>query len=129
MILNTNFHLVVLAWLLTTPAAAQTFTTPSGLPTEVAEVILDDATGFARFRFLAPTLGQEGATIADITDDFQWICENLALPSLTAQNQTSSQIIISIADRDVAFGVTDPDATQYFTGFTTDGQTCTEELF
>jgi hypothetical protein len=124
-----SFAVFVTLPLIAVAAHAQSFTTPSGLSTQVAEVVLEDDTGFARFRFIAETLGGEGATAEDTAADFQWICETFAVPALTAQNWTPQQIIVSIADRDVPFGTMDPDATQYFAGFTTDGTTCTEELF
>lgn len=126
---RSGLALAPLIFALASPAHAQSFTTPSGLPAEVAEVVLEDDTRFARFRFIAETLGQEGATAADTADDFKWICESFAVPALTAQDWAADQIIISIADRDVPFGTMDAEATQYFAGFTTDGTTCTEELF
>ncbi len=110
-------------------AHAQSFTAPSGLSVEVAEVVLEDATGFARFRFVAAALGAQGATAADTQFDFQWICETFAVPALAAQGWTAEQIIVSISDRPLAFGTSDPEVTQYFAGFTTDGAACTEELF
>lgn len=112
-----------------TTAQAQSLTAPSGLTIEVGEVRLEEDTGFARFRFIAETLGQTGAEFADVQPDFQWLCETLAVPALAANDFTPDQVIISLGDRLVPFGSSDPDATQYIAGFTTDGESCTEELF
>ncbi len=112
---------------LAAPVAAQSFEAPSGLIAEVAEVVIEDAADLARFRFVAPTLGQ--GAFEDAAADATWMCEALAVPSLTAQAQAPGQIIIALADRDVPFGTSDPDATQFFFAFATDGETCTEELY
>lgn len=108
---------------------AQGLTAPSGLEVEGVDYLFDAEAGFARFRLVAPTLGGEGAGIADVSDDFRWFCETFAVAALNTNGVTPDQIVISIADRTVPFGVSDPEATQYFTGFSTDGITCTEELF
>lgn len=109
--------------------AAQDFTAPSGLTLSVAEVLLEEETRFARFRFVAPTLGQDGAAFDDVHGDLVWMCETFAVPALTQSDWDAAQIVVSVADRDVPFGTMDADAVQYFAGFSTDGATCTEELF
>ena len=121
--------LFALLAILPAAAMAQEFTAPSGLVIEVAEVVLEDETRFARFRFVAPALGGDGAGFADVAGDFVWICETFAIPALASSDWDAAQIVVSMADRDVPFGQTDPDAVQYFTGFSVADATCTEELF
>ncbi len=109
------------------PAAAQDFTTPSGLGVSIAEVMADDGT--VRLRLLAPHLGQAGAAYDDISRDFVWICETQVIPALAENGLAPRNIVISIADRPVPFGETDPGAVQFFEGFTVSGDTCVWELY
>jgi hypothetical protein len=113
----------------TLPALAQDVAAPSGVPMSFVEVLLEPDTGFARFRFLAPGLGTPGRELAAISGDFVWLCERLALPALKQAAWEAGQVVISISDRDVPFGQTDPDAVQYFDGFSISGDTCLWEPF
>jgi hypothetical protein len=110
-------------------ASAQDMPVPSGVPIRFVEVLLEPETGFARFRFLAPNLGTAGAERDVVSGDFAWLCERIALPALQDAGWSPQQIVISIADRDVPFGQTDPDAIQYFDGFSVSGDTCQWEPF
>lgn len=112
-------------------AQAQSVTTPSGQTVTLYDLRIEPDTGYARFRFLAPAIapGDTALTYADVSDDFQWLCESFALPELQAQGWVAAQIVITLSDRAVAQGSTDPDATQFFEGFSTDGATCIWEQF
>lgn len=49
--------------------------------------------------------------------DIVWLCENWVLPRIASPAPRPSQIIISIADRNVPFGTPDPKALQLFEAF------------
>ncbi|WP_347266763.1 DUF6497 family protein [Paracoccus sp. (in: a-proteobacteria)] len=49
--------------------------------------------------------------------DIVWLCENWVLPRIASPAPRPSQIIISIADRPLAFGTQDPAALQLFEAF------------
>lgn len=76
--------------------------------------------GTARFRFLAtPPLD-----FAAVEGDFDWLCAQIAVPVLLRAGQNPAQVVISIADREVAFGDTDADAVQFFELYDFDGAAC-----
>ena len=52
-----------------------------------------------------------------VHDDIVWLCENWALPRIAALTARPSQIIISLADREMPFGTFDPEAVQIFEAF------------
>lgn len=105
---------------------------PSGQVVTLVET-LDHAAGpdgpALRFRFLAPAIARNGGTIpAEVAqDDMLALCEGYALPRLT--EPLPSQIIISLSDRPVPFGETDPDATQFFDSFRPENGRCIPEAF
>jgi hypothetical protein len=84
-----------------------------------------------RFRFLAPGIARDaGAVTADMAfDDMQALCETFALPRMAKPGPAPGQIIISLSDRPVVFGVQDPDATQFFEAFRPEGDQCIWEGF
>jgi len=49
--------------------------------------------------------------------DIVWLCENWVLPRIASPAPRPSQIVISLADREVAFGALDPEAVQVFEAF------------
>jgi len=116
---------------LAAPAVAQEFSAPSGLRLYLSGVVLEPAAGIARFRFVAPGIDPAGDAVPyeAVAGDFSWLCERLALPALRSNAQELGQIIISMADRAVVFGATDPDATQFFESYAVDGETCVWEAF
>ncbi|MCV2866494.1 DUF6497 family protein [Albidovulum sediminicola] len=81
-----------------------------------------------RFRFVSAALADRPAgddTLADMT----WLCETFALPRIASTGPRPEQVIITLADRPVEFGSSDPEAIQYFEAFRPEGQTCTWEAF
>lgn len=52
-----------------------------------------------------------------LRDDMVWLCENWALPRVTASQPRPGQIVISLSNKEVAFGTYDPDALQLFEAF------------
>jgi hypothetical protein len=85
--------------------------------------------GLARFRLVVPGLGEEGAAYEDVAGDFAWLCESLALPALDANGWAPTEVVISLSDREVPFGETDPEAVQFFEGFRVADGTCIAQAF
>ena len=84
-----------------------------------------------RFRFIAPAIAENGGTVDFDTaaGDMLWLCQSYALPRIAATGPRPAQIVISLADRALAFGQPAPEATQFFTAYSfADGQ-CVEEPF
>lgn len=84
-----------------------------------------------RFRFLAPAIARQGGTVGSDAagDDFQHLCENVALPAMAARGVQAPLILLSMADREVEFGMGDPEATQFIEAFRVEGTTCVREIF
>ncbi|MGC1494477.1 MAG: DUF6497 family protein [Sulfitobacter sp.] len=119
-------HLILALSLAATPTLA--VTVPSEQPIDLQEVLVDDVNGdtWLRFRFVAPEINREGGSIdydAAAADMF-FLCTDVALPYMAAYALEGQVIVVSLADRVTEFGVPDPDATQFFEAFRTDGDTC-----
>lgn len=84
-----------------------------------------------RFRFLDPALADETDNLDffGAEDDMRFLCETYALERIASTGPQPAQIVISIADRAVAFGEVDPDATQLFEAYSRDGTACIWEGF
>lgn len=109
------------------PAAAEPITTPSGLEVTLFDVVLEPDAGLARFRFVAAALSD--LAFDAVQDDFPWLCANVALPALAANARTVAQVIVSVSDRELPLGATDPDTVQYFEGFRIDDTACLWEPY
>jgi hypothetical protein len=121
-------RLAIIAMLVAAPAAAQTIVTPSGQSVTLFDVVIEPDTNLARFRFLAPQIG-DGTGFDAVQEDFPWLCANVALPALAANDWTPGQVIVSLSDRELALGASDPDAVQFFEGFRIEGDTCIWEAY
>jgi hypothetical protein len=118
---------LLLALLAAAPAAAQEITTPSGETVTLFDVVLEPDAALARFRFHAP--GISARQFEDVQADFPWLCANLALPALAANDQGVAQVVISMSDRELPLGATDPEAVQYFEGFRIEDAACIWEAY
>ena len=84
-----------------------------------------------RFRFVAPAIAKDGGSVsyeaseADLLD----LCQSFVIGKLAEKGMAAPLVLVSIADRAVEFGVSDPEATQYFEAFLIDGSTCSREIF
>lgn len=112
-------------------AEAEEIVTPSGMAVTWLETV-HGAPGpeglTARFRFLAPAIAGDVA-FETAAEDMHWLCETFALPRLSAIGPQPSQVVISLADRDLPFGQTDPEAVQYFEAYRPAGDVCEWEMF
>lgn len=107
---------------------------PSGQSAELFEVLVDQVgeEAWLRFRFLAPDIvrDQDGLTFDAAQADFEFLCNQVALPYLGEFDLAADVIVLSLLDRPVAFGEVDPDATQLFEAFRLrDGQCAWEGLW
>jgi hypothetical protein len=116
-----------------TASAQQALVVPSGQEITLGEVLIDDSQGdtWVRFRFVAPSIGTDKADTAQAAAalDMDYLCEYLALPYLAEYALTATRVVISLSDREVPFGVTNPDATQYFEAYRPENTTCIWEAF
>ena len=117
------------------PAHAQeAVTTLSGQTVTLAEVVWDAAGPeglVARFRFVVPGIGAGGAVDAEAAlADMAELCTSYALPRvLSGTGPLPVQIILSMSERDVAFGDASPDTVQYFEVFDITEGTCEADVF
>lgn len=107
---------------------------PSGLKVDLNEVLVDQVgeQTWLRFRFIAPEIDRSNPNAVSfdaMEADFQVICRALALPYAAKYDLPADVIVISVADRVVKFGTTDPDATQYFEQFRAENGDCIWEAF
>lgn len=125
---------LIALFLMTAPALAEAVAVPSGQPIEFIEVI-KDAKGPAgetlRFRFVAPQISRDGGTVSieDSLADIGALCAEFVLPMVKKTAESPDQVIISLADRRVDFGVATPDATQIFEAYSVNDTHCIWEGF
>ncbi len=104
-------------------------TVPSGQEITLSEVLLDEAPGelWARFRFVAPAIraGGQGESAGDIDH----LCTALARPYLSHHGLAPARVVISLASREVPFGSSAGDVTQFFETYRLEGETCVWEGF
>lgn len=103
------------------PISAAAQDVPSGQAVTLDEVLVDavGAEAWLRFRFLAPQIARDGGDVSfdAARDDLLHLCDTVALPYLSAYELSGDVIVISLMDRTVPFGTSDPEATQFFEAF------------
>lgn len=107
---------------------------PSGQTVTYVDTISDAAgpSGLTvRFRFLAPAIARDGGTITPeaAQADMLALCRTYALPRIASTGPQPQQIVISLSDRPVEFGIPDEVATQFFDAFGIEDGDCILELF
>ena len=116
------------ALLAAVPAVAQEMSVPSGQTVTLQEVLLDDAPGelWVRFRFLAPEIARDGGSVVSdaASADMEYLCQDLAVPYLADHDIEPARVVISLADRPVEFGASDPEATQFFEAYRLEDARC-----
>lgn len=97
---------------------------PSGLSVSLMETRYDEmgAETWLRFRFLAPAVGS--VSFADVEADMAHLCETTAVPYVSDNGVSADRVVISLSDRPLAFGTTDPEATQFFETFRVEQGRC-----
>ncbi|WP_457645547.1 DUF6497 family protein [Profundibacter sp.] len=115
------------------PLLAGTIDVPSGQPVTFQDVIWEaegDENTY-RFRYIAPEIARDGGSVdfEQAEGDLRYLCEHSALPALKRKERPVARIVITLSDRPVAFGETDPQATQFFDSYTPQGNSCIWEGF
>ncbi|MEL6571555.1 MAG: DUF6497 family protein [Pseudomonadota bacterium] len=111
-----------------TPSLAQDVSVPSGLDMSLFDVILEEDDQTARFRFLVPAVGGD-VTFADVIPDFEYLCNELAIPGLAANGWAATDIVISMSEAEIPFGTVTSEVTQFFQPFRVENDTCIWEDF
>lgn len=119
--------------LMAVPAVAQEFIpVPSGMEVTWVDTV-HDANGpmglTARFRFLAPQIGQGAVPFETASADMQALCDTWALPRISVTGPQPQQIVIVLMDRLVEFGMADEEATQFFEAYSLQDGACIWEAF
>jgi Family of unknown function (DUF6497) len=106
---------------------------PSGQPVTLQDVVWSIAPFQPirlRFRFVAPEI-RVGGTVdfAAAAEDMMALCRGFARATMATEGRITDEIIISMAEKPVAFGETLPDVVQFFEAFKIEGDTCTREIY
>lgn len=104
---------------------------PSGLDAGLHEGFIEvqpDGARWARFRYVVPALA-DGAGFDRVAQDFVALCEGQALPMLSEAGEEVAQIIVSLMDKPIEFGHSDPGSVQYFETFAIREGRCIWEEF
>lgn len=107
----------------------QAIAVPSGQQITLTEQFLEPQENgemWFRMRFLAPQIGTEDdqMTYEKSEADFLYLCQSVALKQLDEAGKSAQAIIITLMDRPVDFGASDPQATQFFEAFRPENATC-----
>lgn len=120
--------LSIVAWPWGQAVAENLLPVPSGQPVELRNVLLDTNPGelWVRFRFVAPKIG---STVGRITYDIAVVdmahlCEVLAVPYVAQHDLEPARVVISFSDRPIDFGVSSPEATQFFEAYRLEQSRC-----
>ncbi len=107
---------------------AEVLTLPSGLTATPYEVRTGNGLTY-RYRFVAPGFTAEGQGLGLLMADLEYLCNEYALAHLANLGPVPERVIISLADRESAFGAIDPEVTQVFEAYRVEGGACNWEMF
>ena len=84
-----------------------------------------------RFRFLAPEIARDLGQVRfeDVAPEIDRLCQTLIIEYVDEFDLAPDKVAISLSDRPVPFGETDPDATQFFELYSLQDGTCIWEAF
>jgi hypothetical protein len=116
----------------TAPAEAQGV--PSGQSVLLWQVLWERVEGDgtqAVLRFIAPAIARDGGTVGfDAAQaDMDWLCETHGLPVAALPNARSDAIVVTLMDRPIPRGRTDPAATQFFSTYRVQADSCVASDF
>lgn len=102
---------------------------PSGQALVLWEVVWERVEGAgtqAVLRFIAPAIAREGGTVdaEAALADMDWLCRTHGVPLAALPAARSDAVVVTLMDRPVPRGATDPDATQYFGAYGIEGGDC-----
>ncbi len=104
---------------------------PSGMEAELLEGFVEvqpDGERWARFRYIMPALSG-GAGYDSVQQDFAVLCDAAALPMLDAAAEEVSLVVVSLMDKPLEFGQSDPETIQFFEVFTIRDDRCIWEEY
>lgn len=104
---------------------------PSGQAVTLLDVVLNapgPAGTAARFRFLAPGIGDGTVDFDTAAADMLALCQTYAMPRATGSVPPPQQIIISLSAAPVDFGAP-TEVVQFFEAYRIEGETCIWEVF
>lgn len=113
------------------PALRAEVILPSGLVATLLEGFVEiqpDDARWARFRYVMPDLAQ-GVDYDAVQMDFVTLCDSAALPMLRDAGEEVARVVVSLMDRPVEFGASDPQAVQFFETFSVQDNRCIWEEF
>ncbi len=127
-------HLTAATFLAASLAQAEPIDVPSGQEILFVDTIQNQpgASGLTyRFRFLAPQIARETGSVDfdAAAGDMDYLCNSFAVARLPLGGPRPSQIIISLSDRPVEFGIPTPEATQFFEAYRVEDGLCIWEGF
>ncbi|SIS77228.1 hypothetical protein SAMN05421759_103151 [Roseivivax lentus] len=105
---------------------------PSGLVADFQELRIETREGqgaLARFRFVAQNLGETAPDLDVLSADMDFLCDQVALPSIPVEYPDPGQIVISIGAAPTEFGVSRPDILQVFESYRIEEDRCMWEAF
>lgn len=113
------------------PLTAQSVSVPSGTEMRLFEVIFDEQPEVARFRFVTAAISpaNEALQFEDVIGDLEYLCADVVLPALSESDRQTDAIVISLSEREIAFGEVAPDVVQFFQPFRISENACIWEEF
>ncbi len=98
-------------------AQAQDVFVPSGIEVSFHDAHVEEQTDgetWLTLRLVSPQIGRDDGKVGyeDVADDLDSLCDSHGLPAAAAAG-TVDQVLITLMDRIVERGVTDPDATMF----------------
>lgn len=81
-----------------------------------------------RYRFVAPAIAG-GVDFEAAAGDMAHLCTEIALPEAASEGLSPHRIVVSLSEKEIAFGTTDADVTQFFEVFSVQEGACQVELF
>ncbi len=112
--------------------AEETPAVPSGYHLYLQQSFFEtrtDQSRVLRLRYVMPAIAEVPLGYGAVEADFPYLCASVAVPVLSANDETVVQVIISLADQETPFGEPAPEATQYFEAFRVENGACIWEGF
>lgn len=122
-------RLSIAAFLALGASAAAAEELPSGQALVLWEIVWERVQGAgtqAVLRFIAPGVARDGGAVdaEGAMLDMDWLCRTHGVPIVALPAAQSDVVVVTLMDRPVPRGATDPEATQYFATYRVEGGDC-----